>query len=119
VGTGLKISCQCFGSFILQVGPRRSAPNYCLFPFTCTKCETASCLDIHATSLACEHCGSASVVPYGSPPAIGELGPNEIFACWPSDRFTADQLTLTDGTYWCPTCRNHTAQFFDTGIQWD
>jgi hypothetical protein len=119
MGTGLKLSCPCFGSFTLQVGPRISPPDYCLFPFMCTECKASSCLDIHAESLACEHCGSASVVPYGSPAAVGELGPNNVFACWHSDRFPAHHLTLTDGTYWCPTCQNHSARFSDAGIQWD
>ena len=119
MGTGLEVSCPCFGSFTLQVGPRNSPPDFCLFPFLCTECESVSCLDIHAESLACEHCDSASVVPYGSPPAVGELGPAEVFACWPCDRFSADQLTLTNGTYLCPTCRRYTARFRDTGIRWD
>ncbi len=119
MGIGVKISCPCFGSFILQVGPRMAPPKYCLFPFLCTECKDASCLDIHAQSQACEHCGSKSVVPYGSPPAIGEAGLHVVFACWQSDTFSAEQLTLTDGTYWCPTCRQHTARFEDAGIRWD
>jgi len=85
----------------------------------CTDCEATSSLDVYAESLACKHCGSASVVPYGSPPAVGELGPEVIFASSPTDRFTTEQLTLTDGTYWCPTCRKHTARFSDAGILWD
>ena len=28
-------------------------------------------------------------------------------------------VTLTDGSYWCPTCRKHTARFSDAGIRWD
>ena len=68
MGIGVKLSCPCFGSFVLQVGPRISPPPYCLFPFICTKCENASCLDIHAETLACAHCGSAAVVPYGRGP---------------------------------------------------
>ena len=119
MGIGVKLSCPCFGSFVLQVGPRIAPPKYCLFPFICTKCEAASCLDIHAELLACAHCGSASVIPYGSKPALGELGPTTVFACWPCDKFSTDQLTLTDGFYWCPTCRKHTARFSDAGIRWD
>jgi hypothetical protein len=119
MGIGVEVSCPCFGKFTLQVGPRITPPDYCLFPFLCTACETVSCLDIHAELLACDDCGATSVVPYGSPPAVGELGSNVVFACWPCERFTADQLTLTDGTYWCPTCRNYTARFRDAGIRWD
>ena len=119
MGVGVKVPCPCFGSFMLQVGPRIAPPKYCLFPFICTNCEAASCLDIHAESLACKHCGSSSVIPYGSPRAVGALGPNVVFTCWSCDRFSADQLTLTDGTYWCPTCRKHTARFSDAGMQWD
>ena len=62
MGIGVKLACPCFGSFVLQVGPRIAPPKYCLFPFICTKCEAASCLDIHAELLACAHCGSASVI---------------------------------------------------------
>jgi hypothetical protein len=119
MGIGVKVSCPCFGSFTLQVGPRIAPPRYCLFPFLCTTCKAESCLDIHAERLACEHCGSASVMPYGSAPAVGELGPNVVFACWRSDRFSANELTLTDGRYWCPTCREYTARFEDAGIRWD
>jgi len=119
MGIGLRVTCPCFGSFTLQVGARLSPPKYCLFPFVCTSCKSASCLDIHADLLTCEQCGSASVTPYGSPQAVGELGTSVVFACSPSDRFTADQLKLTDGTYWCPTCRKHTARFSDSGIKWD
>lgn len=119
MGIGVKVSCPCFGHFTLQVGPRIRPPKYCLFPFLCTKCEAVSCLDIHAESLVCQQCGSAEVVPYGSPPAIGVLGSAVIFACAPTDRFSAEQLTVTDGTYWCPTCRKHTAHFSDAGIKWD
>jgi hypothetical protein len=119
MGIGLNVSCPCFGSFTLQVGPRIASPRYCLFPFLCTECRTVSTLDIYADRLACTHCGSAAVVPYGSPPAVGELGPTVVVACGPSERFTADQLTLTDGTYWCPTCQKYTARFSDSGIRWD
>ncbi len=119
MGIGVNVSCPCFGSFTLRVGPRIAPPKYCLFPFLCTECHAASALDICAERLACEHCRSASVVPYGSPPAVGQLGSQVIFGCSPTDRFSADQLTITDGTYWCPTCRQHTARFTDSGIQWD
>jgi len=119
MGIGVKVACPCYGDFTMQVGPRLAPPRFCLFPFYCTACQATSCLDIHAASLACQHCGAASVVPYGSPPAVGVLGPNIVFSCWPSDRFPAEQLTLTDGTYWCPTCRHHTARFSDAGIRWD
>jgi hypothetical protein len=119
MGIGVTVSCPCFGSYTLRVGPRMALPKYCLFPFMCTDCEAVSCLDIHAESRACEHCRSASLVPYGSPPAVGELGANVVFACWHSDTFPAEQLTLTDGTYWCPTCHKHTARFEDAGIRWD
>jgi Zn finger protein HypA/HybF involved in hydrogenase expression len=94
-------------------------PDYCLFPFMCTSCEAASSLDIYSTALACEHCGSASVVPYGSAPALGVLGSTVIFGCPPCERFPVEQLTITDGTYWCPTCQKHSARFADSGILWD
>lgn len=119
MGTGLTVSCPCFGSFTLQVGARIAPPRYSLFPFFCTECEAASSLDIHAARLACDRCGSGSVLPYGSPPAVGETGSTVVFACSPCDGFSAEQLTLTDGTYWCPTCRRHTARFRDAGIKWD
>lgn len=119
MGIGVTVSCPCFGSFILQIGPRLRPPDYCLFPFLCTSCWTASSLDIYGGAPACKHCGSASVVPYGSDPAVGELGPTVVFGCPPSDRFPAEQLTITDGTYWCPTCRKHSARFSDAGIKWD
>lgn len=104
---------------MMQVGPRMAPPPFCLFPFLCTSCDAASTLDIHAEAAACEHCGSISVVPYGSPPAVGTLGDAVVYACGPTPRFSVDQLTLTDGTYWCPTCRQHTARFHDAGILWD
>ena len=119
MGIGLKFTCSCFGSFTLQVGPRLAPPPYSLFPFLCTNCHNASTLDIYAESLVCEHCGAGSVVPYGSPRAIGKLGDEVIFGASPTDRFTAGELVLTNGTYWCPTCRNRTARFSDAGIWWD
>lgn len=119
MGIGVTVSCSCFGSFVLPVGPRMAPPDYCLFPFLCTDCESVSTLNIHADALACERCGSASVVPFGSPPALGEIGSTVVFACSPCDRFSPGQLALTDGTYWCPTCRRHTARFSDSGIKWD
>lgn len=119
MGIGVNVSCPCFGRFTMQVGPRLAPPKYCLFPFLCLDCEAVSCRDIHAESLLCAHCGCAAIVPYGSAPAVGELGQHVVFGCWPSERFSADQLTLTDGTYWCPTCRQHTARFEDAGITWD
>ena len=54
MGIGLKVTCPCFGSFTLQVGARLSPPKYCLFPFVCTSCKSASCLDIHADLLTCD-----------------------------------------------------------------
>jgi hypothetical protein len=119
MGIGVTVSCDCYGSFPLQVGPRRAPPKYSLFPFLCTSCHTTSSLDIYADTLACTHCGSATVVPYGEKPALGEQGRIVIFAASPTEQFTAEQLTLTDGTYWCPTCRRHTARFQDAGILWD
>ena len=119
MGIGLKVSCSCFGSFTLQVGARIAPPPYSLFPFLCASCKGVTSLDIHARALACGHCGGASVTPYGSAPAVGEIGPTVVFACGPCDAFSVDQLTITDGTYWCPTCRQHTARFQDAGILWD
>ena len=119
MGIGLEVSCPCFGDFTLQVGPRIAPPKYSLFPFLCTVCKGVACLDIHAESPACSRCGSGSVVPFGDPLAVGELGREIVFACGPCERFSADQLTLTDGSYWCPTCRKFTTRFQDAGIQWD
>ena len=119
MGIGVNVACPCFGSFMLQVGPRLAPPNYCLFPFMCTTCQAVSTLNIYAESLACEHCGSAAVVPYGSPPAVGELGSEVVFSWAATERFSVAQLTLTDGTYWCPTCRQHTTRFNDAGLKWD
>ena len=119
MGIGVKVSCSCFGSFTLQVGPRIAPPKFSLFPFLCSTCQATSTVDIFADALACTHCGSAAVVPYGSPPAVGELGSAVVFACSSTDRFSADQLTLTEGTYWCPTCHQHSARFSDTGMKWD
>jgi Zn finger protein HypA/HybF involved in hydrogenase expression len=119
MGIGLTVTCPCYGSFTLLVGPRIAAPRSCLFPFLCTSCESASTLDVYAAPRGCEHCGSTSVIPYGSPQAVGTLGPEVVFACSASDRYSQAQLTLTDGTYWCPTCRHHTARFSDSGLKWD
>src|SRR3982751_4545481 len=113
MGIGVKVSCPCFGSFTVPLGPRLRPPQSCRFPFMCTECDGASYLDIYAHVLACEHCGSASVLPYGSPSAVGKLGTGVVLACTPCDKFSADQLTLTDGTYWCPTCRSHNVRFSD------
>jgi hypothetical protein len=119
MGIGVNVSCPCFGSFVLQVGPRIAPPKYSLFPFMCTDCQGTSCLDIYGASLACSQCGSLAVIPYGRPPALGELGPNVIFGCSPTGGFSAEELTITDGSYWCPTCRRHTSRFTDAGIRWD
>lgn len=119
MGKGVEISCPCFGSFTLPVGPRSAPPKFCLFMFLCKECQCVSNLDIHAAELSCQHCGSSAVVPFGSPPAVGELGPRVVFQCWPCERFTPEQLTLTDGTYFCPTCQKYTARFRDAEIFWD
>jgi hypothetical protein len=119
MGVGINVSCQCFGTFTLQIGPRMAPPKYCLFPFLCTGCKSVSTLDIYAQSLECGHCGSRSVVPYGDRQAVGGLGSTVVFACPAHDTFSAEQLTLTDGTYWCPTCHQYTARFTDAGILWD
>ena len=118
MGIGLKVSCDCFGEFTMMVGERIKPPKYSLFPFMCIDCDAASALDIYADSQICEHCGSSAVGPYGRDPAVGALGPQVDFACGPTERFTVEQLTLTDGTYWCPTCQQHTACFTDAGLPW-
>jgi len=119
MGIGVNVACPCHGSFVLPVGPRIAPPPYCLFPFLCTACKTSSCLDIHAESLRCSHCGSDAVVPYGDRAAVGERGRDVVFACEPSARFSSEQLMVTDGTYWCPTCRQYSARFSDAGLLWD
>ena len=119
MGIGVEVSCRCFGSFTLQVGPGIASPTICFFPFLCSECQGVSNLDVHAAELSCSHCGSSAVVPYGSPPAVGEVGPVVVFCYGPSERFKREQLTLTDGTYFCPSCRGYAARFRDTGIRWD
>jgi hypothetical protein len=59
------------------------------------------------------------VVPYGSPEAVGERGPEVVFECWPCERFPPEVLTLTDGKYWCPTCQQFSVSFRRCGIRWD
>ena len=119
MGIGIEVSCPCFGSFTLRVGPGMASPQSCLFLFLCSECRGVSDLDIHAAELSCSHCGSSAVVPYGSPSAVGEVGPVVVFCCGPTERFTQEQLTLTDGAYFCPSCQGFTARFRDVGIRWD
>lgn len=119
MGVGLKVSCSCFGEFTMMVGPRMAPPRACFFPFLCTACRTVTVLDVYAGERRCDQCHADSMVPYGLPPALGEPGPSVIFGCEATDAFTQDALTLTDGTYWCPTCRKHTARFSDSGVLWD
>ena len=119
MGVGLTVACPCFGQFTMQVGRGMAGPRPCLFPFLCTACEKVSEMDVYANPLTCRHCGGSAVVPYGRPPALGEPGAAVVFACPPHDAFSAADLTLTDGTYWCPTCRQYTARFSDSGMLWD
>lgn len=119
MGIGIEVSCPCFGSYTLPVGPRQRPPKMCWFLFLCQTCRCCSQLDIHAKRLRCTHCQGEDVVPYGHPDAIGQPGTKTIFQCWPCKRFAPELLTLTDGTYWCPTCEQFTASFRDCGIRWD
>jgi hypothetical protein len=119
VGIGVEVSCPCFGSFELLIGPSPRPPETCWFPFLCRACRCCSNLNIHAGQHQCQHCGSPDVVPYGNPEAVGELGPTVVFKCWPCERFQPKALTLTDGRYWCPSCKRFTASFRDCGIRWD
>lgn len=89
----------------------------CSFPVLCKKCQklvTANLLDKHP---ACPHCKSIDVVPYDQKELVKVLGKN-IVASWYVEKIGRD-LELTDGRYYCPSCREYNLTFESTDILWD
>ena len=80
-------------------------PGYCL---GCNEIVQENLKDKFST---CPQCNRIDVVPYNNPELIGTIGKEIIEASFDN--------VLTNGTYFCPKCRNMSLKFISSGLSWD
>jgi len=120
MGIGVRVTCACGGAATYPLGPAPRVPAQCFFPFLCRACRRMSVSDVTSRAVACDHCGSPDVVPYGHPEAMRAAGPTIVLDCARYDTaWPAASLRLTDGQYFCPACGEFTLSFAGTGLLWD
>ena len=132
MGTLIYGDCRCgfkcnvsAGAGMLDFGTRDNFPHLCL------SCRAAVSVDVRASIAACPNCGSAKVLPYGTPAneearderrrqqraAViqGDLGAypeSPIASCNVSGELFE---IFSSKTYECPRCRAPTFSFQDVG----
>ena len=81
------------------------------FPGYCRGCNEVVQMNLKDKLSICPHCKRTDVVPYNNPELIGTVGKEIIDESFDNE--------LTNGTYFCPKCKNMTLKFINSGIFWD
>jgi hypothetical protein len=92
--------------------------TFCAFPIYCKACDALRSTNMFALPLTCSNCGSGEVTPYDDSSLIAEPGASTVVE-WNMEGELGRRLALTDGTYFCPKCRNFTLRFSPGSISWD
>ena len=120
MGATVHANCACgFESRYLRIGGgMRSFKTFCAFPVYCRSCATLQTPNLLALPVTCGVCRGEEVTAYDDPSLIGEAGAEEVVT-WNASGRLGRVLKLTNGTYFCPACRQHTLRFTPGGLKWD
>lgn len=116
MGLMIDAACSCgYHASTLLGGGMDNFERECPIPFHCPSCRAVVTADLLAKTPACPECGHSGIVPYTDPALSGEPGTRKVADC---NYFSADgggSVSLSDGTYLCPSCEKATLHFSMVG----
>jgi len=117
MGQAFDAKCKCGYETAVATGTGRASRNSCWFPVFCKDCQTLAASNVKTSIPTCPICGSSNVVPYDSEELKQKDG-ETILECCENGAQSGQFLRLTDGKYFCPSCKEYTLSFEDTGSIW-
>jgi len=119
MGSKVKAICKCgVNRDILIGGGMRSFKYECLFPCLCENCNDVVEANLFNSNLRCPKCSNENLIPYDDDRVIGVKGDQNIVS-WDVSWKLGRILTLTNGSYKCPKCKNLTLEFWRLIYNWD
>lgn len=91
--------------------------NTCLFPAICPDCGEIVEVNVLEATPSCGSCGSTRVKPYHLDELRLEPGSRTVVEWRLLEHGRA--VSLTDGTYLCPSCGAFELRFQEGGTLWD
>ncbi len=119
MGSEVIATCDCgIRENILIGGGMFNFTTTCLFPCCCENCDNVVEVNLLSEDKKCPYCKSKAVISYDDPRMIKSIG-NKSVASWNVKDRIGRELIITNGSYWCPKCKNPNLKFEDSGTCWD
>ena len=119
MGSTVMAKCKCgFEGVYLIGGGMMPETDTAFFPAFCPTCKEIVVVDFNSDAAACPECENRQVMPYDDDQLVVERGPT-IVAQWLATGDAERSLTLTNGRYYCPSCRTFGLTFEHEGTLWD
>jgi|LauGreDrversion4_2_1035121.scaffolds.fasta_scaffold612088_1 Zn finger protein HypA/HybF involved in hydrogenase expression len=116
MGSMIDAACSCgYTSMPLLGGGMDNFLRECPIPFHCPSCRAVVTADLLAKAPACPDCGQSGIVPYTDPSLAGDPGTLEVADCKYFSQDGGGRVSLSNGTYLCPSCERTTLQFSFAG----
>jgi hypothetical protein len=119
MGASVHVRCKCgYQADNLPIGGGMSDFQFsCSFPVFCTGCQRLVLANLLDTPPTCPDCRGAGVLPYDCQELQRRAG--EEVVSWNMNNELGRVLTLTDGEYFCPSCREYNLSFRKAHLMWD
>jgi len=119
MGSRIIATCGCgVNEEILIGGGMHNFTTTCLFPCSCAGCSNVVQVDLLSEKKKCPQCQSKDIIPYDDPGMINKAG-ERLVTSWNMEDQLGRVLEITNGSYWCPVCKNPGLRFEDSGLCWD
>ena len=119
MGGEVRAQCKCgVGATSRVGGGMMDFDTIAYFPCLCNQCQSVVEVNLRAKIPCCPRCQSTDVIPYDDQSLHFDPGLNSVTNLNLEEEF-GRILSLKDGLYWCPKCREMTLRFWDTGLDWD
>jgi Zn finger protein HypA/HybF involved in hydrogenase expression len=117
MGQFFNVRCKCGYKTGVATGGGRATPHSCLFPVLCEDCQKLGSSDVYNPVPTCASCGSTKVLAYDAKELKQKEG-EIILECCENRERAGEYHKLTDGNYYCPSCKEYTLIFENEGTIW-
>lgn len=119
MGSTVEVKCTC--GLLAEVDVGSGMTNFewqCLFPFACRTCGKVFTEDLMSDDPRCRSCGGGQVKPFTEKELCVKKG-KRVIASWRLPGLKAREVSLTDGYYRCPSCKQGDLRFSGVTALWD
>jgi len=116
MGSMVAAQCECGFEEQFSIGAGWANCNdTCSFPALCKRCGEMIEVNLLSPKAKCSKCRSRDILAYDDDSLRGDLGSVEVMS-WNVEEQLGRIPCLTDGTYYCPKCKQLSLRFFVTGF---